>query len=449
MPKHTRRTTATALPTIARRGASYPLSLRERAGVRVFGDLALAVATIALLLGASPSAHGQIPEEYEITAVILGPFCNDIFPYPPTKGHGITAGGVVAGYYDACVIGPEIPFIWTQDDGLVDIPMPSGFQQGRAYGIDGPLVVGYAEISNDDGLGRQAFTYDIDSGAIEIIPQPEGGDYSELMAVSNGRAVGNWGNIVFGNPSFEAFIWEDGVFTSLAPDLGTPKSKAEGINSARLVTGWMGESSPAFDGNAYIWHDGDVTVLPVIPGGFTSRAQAINEHGDVAGYGVLFDKDLGEDVIHAFAYIDGVMHVIPPLPGYPDAEATAISDNGTVVGSSLSTSQDAFIWYQGELVALDDRIDPGLGIDLDVPRCIRPDGTILCGAVEGSKVLTVILTPIFPPLGDLDGDGVVGSSDLIILLGAWGRCPGECPADLDGDGVVGTGDLILLLGNWG
>ncbi len=53
-------------------------------------------------------------------------------------------------------------------------------------------------------------------------------------------------------------------------------------------------------------------------------------------------------------------------------------------------------------------------------------------------------------LGDLDGDGVVGTSDLVLLLGAWGVCPdcGDCPADLDGDCNVGSPDLILLLGNW-
>ena len=54
-------------------------------------------------------------------------------------------------------------------------------------------------------------------------------------------------------------------------------------------------------------------------------------------------------------------------------------------------------------------------------------------------------------VGDIDGDGVVGTGDLILLLGAWGPCDdcGDCPADLDGDCNVGTGDLILLLGNWG
>ena len=49
---------------------------------------------------------------------------------------------------------------------------------------------------------------------------------------------------------------------------------------------------------------------------------------------------------------------------------------------------------------------------------------------------------------DLDGDGAVSASDLAILLGSWGACPG-CGADLDGDGSVGSADLAILLGSWG
>ncbi len=49
---------------------------------------------------------------------------------------------------------------------------------------------------------------------------------------------------------------------------------------------------------------------------------------------------------------------------------------------------------------------------------------------------------------DLDGDGTVGTTDLLLLLGAWGLDPGG-PPDFDGDGNVGTSDLIELLGNWG
>ena len=62
-----------------------------------------------------------------------------------------------------------------------------------------------------------------------------------------------------------------------------------------------------------------------------------------------------------------------------------------------------------------------------------------------------ILVSSFSTPGDLDGDGVVGAGDLIILLGDWGPCAdcGDCPADLNGDCTVGATDLIILLGNWG
>jgi hypothetical protein len=49
---------------------------------------------------------------------------------------------------------------------------------------------------------------------------------------------------------------------------------------------------------------------------------------------------------------------------------------------------------------------------------------------------------------DIDGDGSVGMTDLLELLGAWGLNPGH-PADIDGDGTVGMTDLLELLGAWG
>lgn len=47
--------------------------------------------------------------------------------------------------------------------------------------------------------------------------------------------------------------------------------------------------------------------------------------------------------------------------------------------------------------------------------------------------------------GDLNGDGVVSSADLSILLNAWGTPD----ADLNGDGTTGSQDLAILLNNWG
>ena len=46
---------------------------------------------------------------------------------------------------------------------------------------------------------------------------------------------------------------------------------------------------------------------------------------------------------------------------------------------------------------------------------------------------------------DVNGDGLVDSSDLAALLGSWGSPKN----DIDGDGVVGSSDLAALLSGWG
>lgn len=69
------------------------------------------------------------------------------------------------------------------------------------------------------------------------------------------------------------------------------------------------------------------------------------------------------------------------------------------------------------------------------------------GACE-SEYTTTLIT-LLP--ADLNGDGVVNTGDLLILLGFWGPCPDQpnpCAPDLDGDGEVGTSDLLILLSSW-
>jgi hypothetical protein len=73
------------------------------------------------------------------------------------------------------------------------------------------------------------------------------------------------------------------------------------------------------------------------------------------------------------------------------------------------------------------------------------DGPVPAMIVEGTPVGAGVP-------GDINGDGSVSTEDLLLLLAAWGKCPGpagECPADLDGDGTVSTADLLILLSNWG
>jgi predicted outer membrane repeat protein len=57
--------------------------------------------------------------------------------------------------------------------------------------------------------------------------------------------------------------------------------------------------------------------------------------------------------------------------------------------------------------------------------------------------------PFDVKLGDIDGDGVAGIVDFLLLLGAWGTCLEDCClADLDPDGNVDISDFLILLVNW-
>jgi hypothetical protein len=47
---------------------------------------------------------------------------------------------------------------------------------------------------------------------------------------------------------------------------------------------------------------------------------------------------------------------------------------------------------------------------------------------------------------DINGDGVVDTEDLLILLGNWGT---DGDGDIDNNGVVETADLLALLAAWG
>lgn len=50
---------------------------------------------------------------------------------------------------------------------------------------------------------------------------------------------------------------------------------------------------------------------------------------------------------------------------------------------------------------------------------------------------------------DLNGDGVVGISDVLQMISEWGDCQSGCAGDLDNDGEVAINDLLILISAWG
>ena len=73
-------------------------------------------------------------------------------------------------------------------------------------------------------------------------------------------------------------------------------------------------------------------------------------------------------------------------------------------------------------------------------------GTILAGTTFTATDCIRLV-----PAGDMNGDGLTGLEDLLIMFAAWGNCTHciGCDADLDGDCTVGVSDLMILMADWG
>lgn len=83
---------------------------------------------------------------------------------------------------------------------------------------------------------------------------------------------------------------------------------------------------------------------------------------------------------------------------------------------------------------------------------ITPDGRVVFAAAYGGGAsgdgLFGFALEACP--SDLDDDGTVGATDLLIVLESWGACPpAGCAADIDGDGRVGFGDVVRVAHDWG
>ena len=416
-------------------------------GRTISGRLVRILATTAAMANGSLT-HGGGPPEYEVE-VIPGPFCG-IFGWEPAVGLGINDLGNICGFHFDCNNFDEA-FFWSPATGRIALNLPPGTIISRALDLNDTLVVGSLDISND-GFAGLAFLHDgLKATILGTLP---GGNYSAALSINttSGQIVGKWGNNVTGDPAVAAFIWQDGIMNNIELPMG-PSAQASSVNDRGQVTGWMGLGFH-IDSHAFIWDNGKVTDLGVIPGGFTAQGMAINNLGEVAVRGRMLNGN-DEVIVRSFLWRDGEWIDLGGLPGCEETRVRDLNDAGQAVGLCEGPGAFAeFVWHNGVMFELDELYisdDPeftgiaGVG-------AISNEGRIAGSGlhVEFSGV-AIRLTPIMPPLGDLDGDGTVGVKDLLLLLGSWGPCSdcSDCLADLDGDCTVDVMDLLILLGNWG
>lgn len=67
--------------------------------------------------------------------------------------------------------------------------------------------------------------------------------------------------------------------------------------------------------------------------------------------------------------------------------------------------------------------------------------------LQASDTVTIEVTQHQSPQGDVNGDGCVDDTDLLLILFAFGNYGGA--EDLDGNGVVDDGDLLIVLFHFG
>lgn len=183
-------------------------------------------------------------------------------------------------------------------------------------------------------------------------------------------------NASTGVPTFDPYLWKNGVMTDLG-NLGGTMAAAQCANHRGQI---IGMSSLAGDvmNHAFFWEDGVMTDLGTL-GGNNSQAIWINDAGVVVG-----SADLQGSQIHdAVIWRHGKIHDLGTVPGDPCSRGRGLNSRGQVVGGSSDCRNflRAFVWEEGgPMLDLNTLIAPGSGFQLTNAFNINDRGEILAKA---------------------------------------------------------------------
>ena len=354
-------------------------------------------------------------------------------------------GGAATGIYDGVAVGTDHlgwPTIWS-DNGTTTtlLPLQSNFRPaaGDRYAIWANQIGG--SVANHDNGAHDAVLWN-GTSALPV----DLGDNSQVNAIYDGIQAGT-GRVD------NAVIWRGtaaGVFSLVHP--GSP-SEAYGIwgNDVCGTT----HSPLSSDPNAALWTD--ATGLPHFVGlsdtpsmVFTQSAALGTSRGQEAGWAII--PNAGK---HAGIW-SGTAASFQDLGPAGTTASELFATNGTQqvgdvsvqagTGGQLSPDHHAPVWNG---TAGSDQILPG-------PPGSNPlDFASMAYAIDGKgdiagvwNELPILWIPHRLP-GDVNFDGVVNFSDLLILAQNYGH-PGEwVDGEFSGDGTVDFADLLTLAQNYG
>ena len=383
------------------------------------------VGAIIALSAVAGAACGQA--SYTVTD--LGPIGGpSTATAPGSVALDLSDSGAVAGYSVVMDGQPSLRgTLW--NGSLTELPALTGDDHSAAMAINSDGVVLGASYSLGD-TQPSAVTWN--AGVPMML-----GSFTPTAINSSGVVVGSK-QVDPLSALRDAVVWQSGLESTLGT-LGGENSHADDIGDDGRVVGWS--STPTGDLHAFSWQSGVMHDLGTL-GGAVSQARAINTAGQVVGVSI---NSAGRP--HAFlAQLN------------PDGSALSMSDLGELSGGSSyaydinadgvvvgTSNARAFVWANGVMTDLNTVVDPLASWRLDRATAINASGQI--AGVGGHLGLprAFLLTPISMACNaDINGDGVIDTADLGLLIADFGS--GAPASDINNDGVVDTADLGMLIG---
>lgn len=375
-----------------------------------------------------------------------------LFGPPATYATGLNNHGEVVGYFT--YLGEDAtPFYWSIETGMLPLPSPpAGYGRVQPQDInDHGVVVGWLSATQG-ALGYRGFV--LEGGQYTILNPLPGGAWAAAYAINNAGQVVGWRSLGDSQPGgpdgdtvnpLNAFVWQGGEFTDLGVMLG-PNSSGTGITKAGHVVGWTGSCSWCTNARGFLVCMSGAVFMEPIPSGFQSAALAVNDADVAVGFGGVAARTPTGDTLRPLIWSHGNIAELG-LPAWANlGTAEGINCDGLVVGRVGFFDGNGVInrgvaWNGDEIIDLNSMVR-------------TPDGSLVtfAGDINDAKaILAHASTPLFlAPLelsvADLNDDCVVSILDLLLLMDAWGS--DNMVADLDGDGLVGLSDLGAFLANW-
>ncbi|MCB9846891.1 MAG: hypothetical protein H6814_00615 [Phycisphaeraceae bacterium] len=391
--------TPTAMPSsVSGAGESAPITLDFLGAHRIGGGPLLFDHLDPLI-----EAHRGAPS-YSTVSFNSGDSGSFAYLAVTEAGVSLKADAVVAATIDSNgqvvgTISATIPFTVTSGPFVADNPEFVGhLSQSTFRGGSGPVAIG-TDSAGDIYLAATAHS-DADQDFIAVA----------RFAMPIGGSAATW--LVAAHPG--------------KPVLDGPGGQQIGtIVDGSLIGSPVSLSSPAMDllGNVYFV----AAYKPTLGPARTAVIKAVN-----TGSGYELEKllETGQIIVGANSTRPYEIHSI----ALGDADSIA---SGSIWSSSILQQRRI---GAGGSAALPDAMGA-----LVVSAVIEYDN--MAQLEQYDAVLFIAPKGLDGLVGDINGDGIVDTADLGVLLGAFG---GSDPmADLNGDGVVDTADLGLLLSRFG